>query len=431
MGLVLPERLVTCIAWNSDGSNMAVGLQCGFAIYSTELLLRNDGRLLEVLYVPVVGGVGCIALHGQSNLVAVSGWSHDHRTAVELYDLTVREVEGDPEARSVIARAVVPGRVNALCFHPLLVMVGLESGYIYAFDHALENIQIYKTSQRTGAANCAVGKMALATMLDREMAGGIVHSLLRGVILGPTTGTVRCLRYVSGRCVELESSHSFLKDVKEENSGPLEEVVVELHKSMVYAITITAEGRCAVTVSERGTMLKLLDVKRGVVMAQFSRGTTPNTVLTVALYQSFSDTIVACISDSGTLHVFQCSAFDNEARSAEVGGGTSDARQLSIVQRWADYRSSVSSKIRFAIPEDGLCDSCLGSRDGGSTVYNAVIKPHDSSATTIFVVQRCATGDGVSAKARLLSIKVYLSSTDASEEGTSALRSFYFPKNEV
>ncbi|EAN78600.1 hypothetical protein, conserved [Trypanosoma brucei brucei TREU927] len=433
MDSVCPERSVTCVTWNHDGSNLAVGLRCGFIIYSTELLHLVDGKLFEILFQPVDGGAGLIALHGQCNLVFISGWAYDHRATVAIYDLSVKGEEHDSRDRAVLAKVTMAEAVNGLCFHPLLVMVGTESGLVHVFNQKLEKIQEYKTSQKIRTFAGATSKMALGTMLDKEVAGGVNYLLLRGVVAGPTPGSVRCIRYVSERSMEVESSQSSLEEEGGCAAGPLEENVVELHTAEVQCIAITVDGRCAVTVSARGTMLKLLDVRKGVVIGQYSRGAAPNTVLSLALHQWIDRTVLTCISDSGTLHIFHGPPLKRSSEHHETADTTTDAKwSVPVVQRFNDYISSVGAKFRITIPEDGLSDVHCRERLDVGMAYSTVVRIHDASLSpTILVAQRYIKRDGTSSKGRLLFIKVDMAAEVPGVARTKDLRSFYFPKSEM
>lgn len=81
-------RTITCVVWGASGRNVGLGTPDGFLLYSTEPLMAshtsnnssssNSGGsqsmgLREVCRRVVSGGVGLLALCGQSSLVAVAG----------------------------------------------------------------------------------------------------------------------------------------------------------------------------------------------------------------------------------------------------------------------------------------------------------------------------------------------------------------------
>ncbi|KEG12100.1 hypothetical protein DQ04_02001030 [Trypanosoma grayi] len=422
-------QLVTCLAWNNEGTNLAVGMPHGFIIYSTELLLADEGWLCEVLRRPVLGGVGIIALHGQSNVLVVAGWSVSHCATVTLLDLTVRDARG--EELSVPARVTLSSPVEALRFHPRLVVIGEKSGCVHFFDHQLRKIESFRVSHKARQTRRAADTMALATMLVEQLASGMCFSLLHGVILGPTPGTVRCIRYVSEQRIKPNvMPHSLVGIMDEAPIQPLMEKTVELHHNEVQCIAITPDGVRALTVSERGTSLKLLDVEKGVVLCQFSRGTTPNTVHTLSLIVTSTDTVATCISDTGTLHLFHIPASGISGRQVTAAANTSETVVGSkLVRAWKDYIGSIGPKSRLSVPDDGLENDLSEQQTYSRTLYNVVLRPIAKKASCVaHLIQRDVSLTGVAMKARMLNIHVDLS---AVAEGMMVTRSFYFPREEL
>ncbi|KAG8341877.1 hypothetical protein ERJ75_001437700 [Trypanosoma vivax] len=429
---VSPERRVTCVAWNGEGSNLAVGLSHGFIIYSTELLLDSEARFCEIVYKPVVGGAGLLALHGQSNLILVAGWAPSYSAVATIYDLSVKSERDDEDDHSVLARAKLFSEINALRLHPRLVMIGVSSGYVCVFDHTLKTLKTYQVhAQRFFERRNSADTVALATTLDSQMGSGVCFSVLCGVILGPTAGSVRCLHYIGERRITFGPLQPSLKDFGEEIVDPLKEKVVELHFNEVQRIAITSEGRRALTVSERGTMLKLLDVRRGVVIAQFSRGTTPKNVLALALHLSLEYTVALCVSETGTLHAF-CLPTTDVSNYHAVEAAEARARDFKLVQKWNDYRNSISHQLCFALSEDGLCNDSARTNNRHHTMFSAAIRALPVKGSYIaLIVQHNVTPSGTSANARLLSIRMNLSPSATEGNKAEIVRSFCFPKNEL
>ncbi|ESL07314.1 hypothetical protein TRSC58_04998 [Trypanosoma rangeli SC58] len=422
-----PEQRVTCLSWNSEGTNLAVGLTHGFIIYSTELLLSEDGWLHEVVRWPVLGGVSILALHGQSNLVILVGWEVSYRDTVMILDLSVDNTMSHDHW--VLARVKLPTVVNALRFHPCMVLVSVETGPIYVFDHTLRMIESFEVSNPTSNSPPRGDTLALGTMLVEKLACGICYSQLFGVILGPKSGTVRCICYATKRHVKQGLLQERLSDLGNKLTPQLTVNVMELHRNEVRCITTTPDGVRALTVSERGTSLKLIDVENRILLCQFFRGTTPNVVHALGLLVSFTGTIAACISGTGTFHLF----YFNTSNAVEFGaaGAVNADRSVgsySLMQAWSDYRNSVCPKARLLIPEDELYNSLCRQEDSGKSIYSMALRPVAKKDSCVaFVVQRCMLPRGITKRARILSVQAEFSLA----ESIKIVRSFYFPQDEL
>ncbi|RNF21269.1 uncharacterized protein Tco025E_03452 [Trypanosoma conorhini] len=422
-----PGQRVTYLSWNNEGTSLAVGLTHGFAIYSTELLLNEDGCLREVIQRPVLGGVGILALHGQSNLAILVGWEASRRDTVTILDLSVDNTMNDDP--SVLARVKLSAVVTAVRFHPCMVLVGVETGLTYVFDHTLHMIESFEVSKPALSSRPRGETLALGTVLVEKSACGIFYSQLYGVILGPRTGTVRCVCYASERHVQSSLLQDPFPDLGKKLTPQLTVNVVELHRNEVSCITITPDGMRALTVSERGTSLKLLDVENHTVLCQFSRGTTPNVVHALGLLVSSTDTIAACISGSGTFHLFHLHTYNSsDTRAAGAGNADRGVGSYGFMRAWSDYRNSVCPRARLLIPEDELYNSLCRQDDSGKSIYSMVLRPvAQKDSCVAFVVQRCMLPQGVTRRARLLSVQADFSAV----EPMKIMRSFYFPKDEL
>ncbi|KAF5219002.1 hypothetical protein ECC02_008084 [Trypanosoma cruzi] len=421
------EQRVTCLSWNNEGTNLAVGLTHGFIIYSTELLLSEEGWLSEVIRRPVLGGVSIVALHGQGNLVVLVGWDSGHRDTVTILDLSADDTVN--EDLSVLARVKLSSVVYEVCFHPRMLLVGIQTGLIYLFDHALQMIESFQASTPASTSRQKGDTLALGTMLVEKLACGICYSQLYGVILGPTTGTVRCICYASERHVQSSLLQEPFSDLGKKLTPQLTVNVVEVHRNEVGCITITPDGVRALTVSQRGTSVKLLDVENHIVICQFSRGTTPNAVHALGLLVSSTETIAACISGAGTFHLFHIRTADTlDARAVGVANTDPWVSGHSFMRAWTDYRNSVCPKTRLVIPEDELYDTLCREEDCGKSIYSMVLRHAAKKDSCVaLVVQRCMSPQGITRKARLLSVQVELSAKDSMK----ILRSFYFPRDEL
>lgn len=433
-------RHVTCFSWNTEGTNLAVGLTCGFIIYSTELLGDDDGCLCEVARRSVVGGVGHIALHGQSNVLLFVGWEDKYRSTVTLYDLAAVETSND-SGQQLLASLVLPSMVNAVRFHPRLVIIGVMSGFVYFFDHTLrliESFQVSKGSSKHSSSSSSktVNKIhfesstiAFGSTLTEQSASGVNFFLLYGVILGPTTGSVRCIRYSSERRKVSHLLNESLLDSDGTNSQPFRVKILNLHRNEVQCISVTINGTHALSVSERGTALKFFDVERGIPLYQFFRGTTPNKVHTLSLFASSTEVVAICVSDTGTVHLFHVVNSHNSDRLLiNENNSYEQVNDNKLFSVWNNYRNSLNSKARLTIPNDELYDILCRQGVYSKSTYSIIIHPIAKENSYLAQIVQADFSSGKEAvKARLLLLKVDLASTNCME----ITRCSYFPKDEL
>jgi len=54
--------------------------------------------------------------------------------------------------------------------------------------------------------------------------------------------------------------------------------------------------------SEKGTVIRIFDTKKGSLLQEFQRGTESAVIFSIDFH--YSNDWLSCISDSGTLHIF-------------------------------------------------------------------------------------------------------------------------------
>ena len=310
--------LVLCMAWNSDGSALALGTATFLSIYSSEKTLvqktsligeemsEGEGNKVHGLLLlakrEMPGGVGQISMFGQSSLLLFSGSTLQQRCKVTLWDdskgigldgVTLRD-------ECTLAQVTLSNPVRGLRFHTHLLLVA-EDFKVHVFDSRLQRLDSLPTPTQGNNSDNNCNTIAMATITHRENFGAFSGSILRFAMLGPTVGSIRCISYthaiVPSRLQGTAESQLLLR-----NQQKLNIRIAHPHERRVKCIAMNTDGSIAVTVSDNGTALKVIDVVTGDILKQVSRGTTPSMVNTISVNSDAS--LVACVSESGTVHCF-------------------------------------------------------------------------------------------------------------------------------
>lgn len=119
----------------------------------------------------------------------------------------------------------------------------------------------------------------------------------------------KCLGYV--QIVDLGN----LTSQQNKEAGSLR---IRAHENSLNIIELNNDGSILATSSERGTLIRLFETTKGTPLQELRRGS--DRVNLFSLSFSFNDNWLACIGDSGTLHIFSVNAGKKEQiDSAQAG----------------------------------------------------------------------------------------------------------------
>jgi WD40 repeat protein len=77
---------------------------------------------------------------------------------------------------------------------------------------------------------------------------------------------------------------------------------IDAHKSTVYALELCPNGGKLATASEKGTIIRIFNVRTCECMQELRRGSEYATIYSIAF--DLNSEWLACSSDSGTVHIF-------------------------------------------------------------------------------------------------------------------------------
>lgn len=93
-------------------------------------------------------------------------------------------------------------------------------------------------------------------------------------------------------------------------------LTIEAHSSTIGTLELSHDGSLLATASEKGTIIRVFETKQGIIMQELRRGSETAVIFSINFH--FQNEWLACISDSGTLHVY--SLLGRSIRPKNVGG---------------------------------------------------------------------------------------------------------------
>ena len=482
-----PQPVVLSLSWNHDATCLAVGTSSEFIIYTTELLQNSDdsGSLLELVRRPVIGGVSVISIFDKSPVVVFAGHDAERSNVVTLWNdagaesnksIATAAAGASLRESCVVAELVVNSAVRAIRCHPRVIIVA-EAFRVWVFNSSLSLIDQFPADHSANFANT----IALAAVTQPKIEFGGQCLSVRMLLPGPSVGELYSAEHFfdppaqtggggtaaasSGArrepAAEYRQQH-FRSGIPSKPKNMWRELVKpKPHDHHIRAVAISADGSKGLSVSEQGTALKLIDVEKAIVLRQLMRGVNPNEVRTLSL--NASATLAACISETGTLHVFNIGGPNvgmtsgNAAHAVQAAvtnwiGGLAPGFATSIKpvsNAVAAYNSERAFATYNLAPADDDVDySLLGAAEGAelaaedaSLVTSSTLITHESfdgnfscvafrpgnynGESFLFVAQGCS-GHVIGTRARCMRMAVHFPSSDC-----KLLSTHLFPKDDL
>jgi len=125
-------------------------------------------------------------------------------------------------------------------------------------------------------------------------------------------------------------------------------VTINAHQNELYCIAINQQGSMIASASVKGTLIRIWDTVRRVMLVELRRG-SDNAVI-YCINFSLGDEWLCCSSDKGTVHVFALQDYKLNKRSALATIGVPGA-----------YAGSQWSLANFTVPQEVACICAFGS----------------------------------------------------------------------
>ena len=108
-------------------------------------------------------------------------------------------------------------------------------------------------------------------------------------------------------------------------------LIVRAHGSTLGILELNYDGTLMATASEKGTLIRIFSTKTGNMLQELRRGTENVVLFSVNFH--FQDDWLSCISDSGTLHVFNLLKQSDNLNSQEKEKQMKKAKQAASKNR--------------------------------------------------------------------------------------------------
>ena len=140
-------------------------------------------------------------------------------------------------------------------------------------------------------------------------------------------------------------------------------VTINAHQNELCCLAINQTGSMIASASVKGTLIRIWDSARRVMLVELRRGSDQATLYCINF--SLGDEWLCCSSDKGTVHVFALQDYRLNKRSALATIGVPGA-----------YAGSQWSLASFTVPQEVACICAFGSQHSD----------HNQSQGTIYAV---------------------------------------------
>ena len=122
-------------------------------------------------------------------------------------------------------------------------------------------------------------------------------------------------------------------------------LTVHAHASTLSILELNYDGSLLATASEKGTLIRIFDTEKGTMVQELRRGSEKVVIFSVSFH--FQDEWLSCISDSGTLHIFNILAKERVGER-ERRGQTMSKNRKSMFNFMKFVNSYFGSEYSFA-----------------------------------------------------------------------------------
>ncbi|GEQ71708.1 hypothetical protein JCM33374_g5394 [Metschnikowia sp. JCM 33374] len=282
---------VNYITFNQDASCVALGLNNGYRIYTCKPTVAKCSHARREESVGIVEMLYC------TSLVAVVGLGEEIGSSPRKLKIL------NTKRQTTICDLIFPSTILSVRLIRQRMVVLLEE-QIYIYD--IKNMNLLHTIETSPNIN------SLCALSDASFGDGVC---LLAYPSPPKTITHESL-LVNGINTN-GGTHSAQNNIQSVSNAPnrvgdaiifdltsLQPLaVIEAHKSALSAMCLSHDGSLLATASDKGTIVRVFNVKSGVKLYQFRRGTYPTKIFSVAF--SKDKKYIVATSSSETVHIFR------------------------------------------------------------------------------------------------------------------------------
>ena len=98
--------------------------------------------------------------------------------------------------------------------------------------------------------------------------------------------------------------------------SPINNPIINAHNSNLACLEINFNGTILATASEKGTIIRIIEVSTGNILDEFRRGTENAEIFSISF--DITSKFLACSSDKGTIHIFSLSKINKYLEENKV-----------------------------------------------------------------------------------------------------------------
>ena len=283
--------------FNQDSSCIAIGTEKGFKIFNTSPLKDNFSRKLD-------GGIGIIEMLNRSNILALVGGGLTPKfnpNKVIIWDDNQAKILTEIRFTSIIK--------NIKLKRKKIFVVCEQNIYVFNFDKEFSTFDTIKTFEN---------ELGLI---------GYAQETNINIIAFP----------------DKQIGNVTVKNYDDNNK----EITIEAHKGKINCIAMNIDGSLLATASEKGTLIRLFDVKDGKkdLIQELRRGMEKANINCICFHSNSK--FLLCSSDRGTIHIFKIKLNEN---SNDSGNKKSFFSKFNWLNN--EYLNSEWSFAQFRIVEN-------------------------------------------------------------------------------
>lgn len=286
------DESVNFITFNQDASCIALGLNNGYKIFNCK---PKFGKCYQFKKNESIGKIEMLYC---TSLIAVVGLGEEVGSSPRKLKII------NTKRQSTICELVFPSTILQVKLGKSRMIVLLEE-QIYIYDvttmkllHTIETSPNGNGLCTLSADNCDGKNNSFLAYPSPPKTVTHDSLLVNGV------NTNGGMNSVQNNIQSVSNTPNRIGDVIIFNTTTLQPIsVIEAHKSVLAAITLSTDGTLLATASDKGTIVRVFSVLTGLKLFQFRRGTYPTKIFSLSF--SFDNKYVLATSSSGTVHIFR------------------------------------------------------------------------------------------------------------------------------
>lgn len=274
--------------------------------------------------------------------------------------------------KSTICELSFPHEILDVVMNRKRMCILLESDQIFVYDIScmkpLETIDLWEDHFKRVASSSVKSKSRTQNGSGRERKGSLSGRTRPRIALSGDDRSILC--YTSYSATKNNPDSYLLHDTvvyDALNVTPIN-YLNSMHKGNITTLAVSHDGKSIATASDKGTIIRVFSTgvdseydSTNPVLHEFRRGTRPCNLYQLVFNRSA--TLLGCVGDTDTIHIFNLNNFDRNGISSEAGdedlllaNSHSDSLRdtKSASESPKQLANFISRRIKASIPNQNL-----------------------------------------------------------------------------